>query len=337
MIAAILFFLSLYILGGIFDFRKDRIKDSHYCLLFFCLILAFLSGFRSEKWPDTPQYIYAFVHEIKPIFDFATFSDVTVYAEPGFALLSSLIKTIYPSVIFYFIIIAILTMGLLYKSLVKFCALPLLGLSVYLSRFFISRNMMQIRAALAIAILLFAIQYIKSREFRKFMFIVIGSAMIHYSTVVAIPLYWLYKIKLSQKKCFFILGVCIAVIGIASEIIKEQIVQLNYLIGMNNTYIGGDESYSEGLGIANPMIYYQCLVLYLWYRIPPNYQRNIEFYHVFKICYFYSTMTLIVLSPFLVLAGRLSTVFATLEILMIPCLLLVYSKKTMSFIPYFVT
>ena len=265
---ALLFFIILYLSGGILDLKKGRIKGERFSLMLFSIILALFSGLRSERWPDTSQYIYAFCHEIKTLPNFKGLSDITIFTEPGFVLLSSMIKTffIYPEL--YLLVIAVITMFLIYKSLTKHCVYPLLGLSVYLSRFFISRNMMQIRAALAIAIVLFALKYIQNREFRKFIIVVISATIIHYSSIIAIPLYWLYNFRLSFKRCFLILGVSITLVGIGSELIKEQITQLNYLMGMGNTYVGGDETYSQGLGILNPMIYYQCIILGLWLKVP---------------------------------------------------------------------
>ena len=81
---ALLFFIILYLSGGILDLKKGRIKGERFSLMLFSIILALFSGLRSERWPDTSQYIYAFCHEIKTLPNFKGSSDITIFTEPGF-------------------------------------------------------------------------------------------------------------------------------------------------------------------------------------------------------------------------------------------------------------
>lgn len=337
MILIVSSFALCYIAAGVVDLLKERRRHSLYLLYSLSIILIIISGVRSFSWPDTPQYELAFKTEIKGLTEAFKYGAVTTYSEPGFIYLSRVVKTFTNSVRIYFFLISFISSSLIAIYLKKFCVFPVIGLLVYVSRFFISRNMMQIRAALAIAIVIFAIKFIYDRNLRKFLGVVLIATFIHFSCIIVIPLYWLCEKSLSTKKAFAMCTLGIVSILLITPIVQSKVILFNNLIGMNSTYIGGDESYSEGMGIKNPMIYYQMLVLYLWCISESSLIQKIKYYHIIKWWYLFSTMILILLSPFLVLSGRLSTITATIEILMIPALIAAprnKDKKLATFVVY---
>lgn len=60
--------------------------------------------------------------------------------------------------------IGALSMFFLYKDLKKYSIYPLIGLCAYISRFFINRNLSQIRAGLAYLIVIWGIKYIHEKN-----------------------------------------------------------------------------------------------------------------------------------------------------------------------------
>ena len=79
-------------------------------------------------------------------------------SEKGFFYLSVFLKTIRDGVTFYLLAISVLSFFLLYKFDKKYCIFPLIALCIYLARFGVGRNFMQIRAGLAIPIVLLSIK-----------------------------------------------------------------------------------------------------------------------------------------------------------------------------------
>ena len=148
----------------------------HSVLALACFVLTLIVGFRSLEWSDTGVYAYAFQHYTNTLFRYSMQDDPYGYAEGGFYFLSSFIRTFTADYTIYFLLISAITFFFIYKSLRVYCVYPLIGLCVYISRFLLDRNMMQIRAALAIAVIVYALQYVAERNFKKyFIYIVIGS------------------------------------------------------------------------------------------------------------------------------------------------------------------
>ena len=326
-------YIISYLSGGIFELKKCRLKYATLVLFLLCTILALFAGFRDFKWPDTHVYVHVFNYELTPIGDSSVNNDSLPYSEPFFIYIARVIKTFTTSGRIYILLISIFTISLLDKALKMYCVCPIIGLCVYLSRFYISRNLMQIRAALALAIILFAIKYVQDRNFRRFILVVLIATLIHYSAIIAVPLYWLNKRIIGNKGLFWLIIICFIIIIFLSTLTSSIIVQINAMIGLNNTYVGGYDNYSNGLGLTNPMIYYQIGILYLW-SIMPYQQLNIKYYHIIRNAYIYSTVVLILFSPFLVLGARLSTVFATLEIFIIPSLIKYQNSVESKYIYY---
>ena len=130
-----------------------------------CVVLTFIVGFRSFQWPDTAVYAQSFLFYTNDLLNYSISDVGDGYSDKGFYFLSSVIKTFVSDYTIYFLIISTLTFFFIYKSLRYYCIYPLIGLCIYMARFMLSRNMMQIRAALAIAIVIYALQYVGKRDF----------------------------------------------------------------------------------------------------------------------------------------------------------------------------
>ena len=73
-------------------------------------------------------------------------------------------KTFIDNIHLYLLFIASISMFFLYKDVRKYTFYPLLGLSVYVARFFLGRHMMQIRSGLCYLVILWGLQYIQKRS-----------------------------------------------------------------------------------------------------------------------------------------------------------------------------
>lgn len=319
--------LFLYILTFLFSLQfSGQRKVDVPVLALGCFLLILIAGLRSYEWPDTQVYIISYRNYTNTLSNFS-FSDTPLgYTEKGFYLLTSILKTIYNNETFYLLGISLITMGLIGKSLDKYSVFPLIGMMIYIARFFPARNMMQIRAALAIAVLMFVISCIYKKQLKQFLLLVFLASTLHFSAILALPFYWLDKLKLNRKKIFLYLIAAFVVSIFFSVTIKDYVTALSAAYEVGEAYTKESSSYTEGLGLLNPMIYYQVGILVFYTLFEKRITYSQKFYYILRNGYFLSTIILIVFSSFGTLSGRTSTILATLEIFIVPQFILAFSK-----------
>ena len=299
----------------------------HSVLALACFVLTLIVGFRSLEWPDTETYAYAFQHYTNTLFRYSMQDDPYGYVEGGFYFLSSFIRTFTADYTIYFLLISAITFFFIYKSLRVYCVYPLIGLCVYISRFLLSRNMMQIRAALAIAVIVYALKYVAERNFKKyFIYIVIGS-LLHHSILLALPFYWFNKIPFSRKTICLAIAGAVVVATLFSPLITDKVVAFSMAYDVATTYTAESSPYTAGKGLVAPMIYFQIFILLVYTFLERRLANVASYYQTIRNGYLYSTIILILMSSFATLAGRTSTIFATLEIFMIPAFFAAFKSK----------
>ena len=294
-------------------------RNKSFQLVLFIMLFSFvlIVGFRGTLGPDTWTYIYSWKNT--PPFSYLDLSKVYLlaYSEPGFLFLSSLIKSVYNNIDFYFCVISGLTAFFLYKSICRYAYVyPLIAFVYYCARFMLFRDINQIRAALAIAVVIFSIQYIGTNWKKYFAMMLIASS-IHYTSLLALPCFFLRKIRLSRMRVVQIL-ICVFVITLLMSLTIRGVLQyITSVIGMKESYTTETSFYSQGMGLSNPMIYFQIMILLLYTYLEDRLGKY-EFYYLFRNLYLISTVTLILFSSFLVISARLSTIYATLEMFILP-------------------
>lgn len=318
----------LFFIFAIFVDLSKIAKQTKGRLLFVTLgAIALMVGFREPRiWNDSMVYLVSFQNA--STLETLSLTDVPIgYSEFGFYLIGVILKTIVDNSVIYFVFISALTFFFLYCFLKEYCLFPLIGLCIYMGRFLVGRNMMQIRAALAIAIILLATKYVTEKKLWKFLLVVVIGYCIHHSMLLVIPLYFISKIKI--KKIHIVLGLCVAfvVAGYFSSTIIGLMRGSDFVNEMAVSYVqeGGRFAYSSSL--ANPMIYYQSLVLLIFTFFENQLSRYTPHYYTIRNAYFFSTILLIVLCSFAIVAARTSTIFATYEIIIIPLFILLFNKQ----------
>jgi hypothetical protein len=292
-----------------------------YCIGVFFI---FFIGFRGKTGVDSGTYINSFNNRTGTILNWKE-QENTAYKEQGFYYLSVLSKSIFDNVSFYFFIISCMTMVPLLKSIRSYCVYPILGFSVYFARFLFSRNMNQIRAALAIAMVIYALMYLIKNKPHKYIMIVLIAIFFHYSMIIALFFLLVYKIKLSFKICFLFLFLS-AIIGIkVGDIVKPILLLTN--IDKLLVYIG-----TENLGITNPVIYYQSLMCLGFFYFEKKLSSIQPGYYILRNAYLFSTIILLLTCNLGEIGGRMATLFATCEIFIIPSLVYVIRPRIIGYI-----
>lgn len=320
MVFAYIFF---YLFALIIELSKKVNKNA--ILVLVCVALALFAGFRNpSKWADTGIYVMSFTDYTHSLFEWTPNDEPFGYSEYGFYFLGVFFKTFSSNVTAYLTFIAVLTFIFMYKDFKRYCYYPIFGVCAYVARFYFNRNMVQIRAGLSYAFVLWAVQYITKKDWKRYFFWVFVAYLFHHSAILAVPLYFLCFIRI--KKWHIVVGIVIAFIvgGIYTEPVR--LVVSDYAEDLNVTsYVG--EDYQREWGLANPMIYFQLFLLLFYTFSERTLRLTSEDYYTIRTAYFYSTFILISLSMYTALSGRTSSMYSTLEMAIIPTLINTFMKK----------
>lgn len=315
-------FLLFYVFALYVITKKETTQKA--ILIATLIILTCLIGSR-DGWPDERVYQIAFSEAPRP-WDFISKNVESYgYVEKGYLFLASLVKLVLNNSRFYLFCMGGLSMYLLYKGLTAYCAIPLVGLCDYIGRFLLNRDFQQMRSSLAILLLILAIKLIRDRKLVAYMLVVLLAYQFHQLSLIGIPLYFLYKVRIGPISIIFSLVMAMLlsqiIAGSISGVVDSYSQDLNY-----DTYVQG-EYVEEALGLRNPMIYFQILILMVYTFMEPILASKDKFYHLMRWAYFYSTLILIFFCNYTALSGRTSTVFATCEMFMLPSIAMGLGKE----------
>lgn len=318
------FYIIIFIFLIIFslsDINKNR-RIELVLLTFSLCCLAILVGLRGKTGTDSTNYINFFTQSTSDIIDYD--SNKKQYAEEGFYFISAVVKSFTKNYTIYFLIISSITFAFYYRSITYFAIFPLLSLAYYVARFMPFREMNQIRGALAIAIIVYSLRFLINNHKGRYIAACIAASLFHYSSLIAIPLVLIVNRQFPIKKIIFLLVI---------SIIGGFLIQLflkNILLSSGNivmlTYVGETD-----LGYHNPILYFQIIICILYSYYGTRLKIAQKGYNIIKNAYLYSVLILCLTAGLGSIGGRLSTIFATCEIFIIPNFILVFRQKYIGF------
>lgn len=312
---------------------KPRNNKAYLILLFSIITVSIALGLIDPIHKnDSSAYIDSFLMS-SSLFDHFSFEAVDqgliAYTEKGFYLLTALIHTFTDSPMVYYLIITILMFLLTYFGLKEYSIYPLIGFCIYLARYMTGRNLAQIRAGIAIAVIVLATKYVTERKLWKFLLMVFIAFQFHHSALVALPLYFISYLKLKKWHIVTTLLVALFVASTYGEIIYTLISNIDFIQDMAGEYANKENGsvWVYDAGISNPMIYYQMLILLPFTFADKEIKQLTPHYYVLRDGLFLSTLLLILLCQYGTLAGRTSTVLATYDMFMAPLLMHLSQKR----------
>ena len=325
----IIFFLFFFVAVALEIQGNSKNRDA--VLILACIVLAIGAGFRDIYfWPDTFVYALSFTDNTPTIDNYSISMEPYGYREKGFYFLQVVIKTLIDNVTIFFLIISGLSFYFLYKDIKQYSIFPLIGLCAYIARFIIGRNFVQMRAGLAYAILMLSIKYIYEKDWKRYFLIVFIAWLFHRSCIVAVPLYFICNWIHVKKWHVYVALVFSFLVGIFGQgfvhgLVEDNAGDLN--IGDRYVDAGGEKAQLAGLGIRNPMIYFQCFILLMYTFLEKRLAPLNKYYYILRNAYLYSTMILICFCTSKVLSARTYSMYATLEFAIIPSLIFMFNKK----------
>ncbi len=212
-----------------------------------------------------------------------------------------------------------------YSKYFFFCVL------FYFVHTYLLKEMLQIRAGLACAILMFAIPYIQNKKFIPFLLLVLAAGFIHSISWVYLLVYAFCLINFS-KKTYWIILLSSLIIGqffplgnviFSLTDINADITALQKVAGY---YI--DQEFNYALGVfKNPTLLKQLFFLLIALIFFDSLKKEIPYFKTIFSLYFLSVCWLALFNDFGLIAGRLATVFSIVEPILVTGFIYVLKPK----------
>lgn len=194
-------FLSLFIIlffaSALEVVYKKKIP---YLINFFCITAIIALASRGEYGVDTKNYLLFF----KSI---GSKGALESGLDIGFFFFSVFIKWVYNAPFFFLFCIAFLSITFKVYAIKRLSPLPSISLFILFGTYFLSLETNQIRQAFALGLTLFSILFILKEKKWYFIVTIILASLLHVSALIFLPSWWLYKVRVSSKVLFLVLGI----------------------------------------------------------------------------------------------------------------------------------
>ncbi|NIJ51565.1 EpsG family protein [Dyadobacter arcticus] len=206
--------------------------------------------------------------------------------------------------------------SLTYYTLFEHSTYPLFSLFLLISYSMVGSGF-GVRQDLAIALTLFSVTFIADRSFVKFAIVMFLAALIHKSSLIFFPAYYLYTFKWSVLKSIIIILVVIICV-----LMSERIMEIfGSLISENKTEIYlemGQETVTNpyitlAKGLAGRLLFFIIGILFVTYGTEKD-----DFYNGIFNLYVFGIILYAIFSPVNLIFGRLARPYDIFQILLIP-------------------
>ncbi len=196
-----LLLLAILILGvGICEIKKSRRNDA----IFLCVtsvLLVTIASLRADTVGVDYNFVYApfFKNVCEQGFSYVFSTQNAYFLEISYSAINYLVSLFTDDVRILMLVIAMLSTALTSTLLYKYCAVPWIGMFVYVSFGFFGNSMSFIRQSLGIAVFLFALQFVREKKILPYILLVLLAATFHKSLLVMLPFYFLAWIPINWK------------------------------------------------------------------------------------------------------------------------------------------
>lgn len=281
--------------------------ENLYAYVLVGILLVVAATFRPTFMPDYESYVETITSNIG-----------SERLEPSFYLLSFLGRISGTNPLGTFFLYALFGTGIMMYVVKRDSKFVWFSILLFISIYFILGEMIQIRQAVAISLVMFSIKYIYDKSLKKYLITTIAAVLFHYSAIIMLPLYYLSPTRNNPKPYIYSIGICLIIgtminFGVIVDLINVQLISDLYYIKTAQQSIA-----------SLPPIYINIrfliqifICLFFWY-----YADKLNRYNKFSTIYLklYSIGLCVFLLFYNVsdLADRLSTMFLIVEIMLIP-------------------
>lgn len=309
----ILFFCFSAVMMFISSPRQKRHKN----IWLYVVILSLVAAFRPDTMPDYENYHDFFVYQSSE------------RMEVGFTYYVEFFKSIISSPIFLFWIVALLSIGLKITAINALSPFFWGSILVFISRFFVLHDMIQIRAAVASGLVLWSTKYLYNRDFKRFVLVVALAALFHTSALAIIPFWFLSPKHINTKLYFLLLPLAyvLALSGVTLGHFVELIPIERVQQGWKMYQLAMEDGVGTTINIFNTSQLFRCAfaVILIWgiKRLSIYVPQTIIWLKI----YVAALVVLILFSDVPVLAFRLNELLQVVEILLIPSIVVMPRYK----------
>lgn len=250
--------------------KNNKCTNNAITIIFLCLSalpLIIVSAIRYDVGKD---YFYTYV----PYFNNLLINHPNTNVEIGYFLLNKLVQVFTTDYIWIFVVCSFIYFFFVYKGIYEQSKnIPLsICLLVITGYYFIFLNTM--RQCISVAIIFYALKYVKQRKPIKFAIFIALAFTFHTSALFAIPMYFLYGIKINPKVGMGIIIVTIIFSQLLSGIISNMILQSKY-----SSYLGVEfgENITGGK-VTTAIDLFVLLFAWLYYKKENKYVDKKEYY-----------------------------------------------------------
>ncbi len=318
-IIVITFFAALFNLDKRVVETRSLVMYSSYLL---CMILALVAGLRYDVGFDYNNYIEMF-NDTPSLFTSGSLSSVPM--ELGYVVFISIMKSIVNSFQFQLLVFSIVSMYLLYKSILKSSPYPLISIFLYVCFFFFFSLMGQMRQAIAMIIIYFAYLSLVKEEKIKFFLLVFLAASFHFGAILFLPMYFLARKTYKKSTLALIILIAFLINFLLIDFIVLLIEKL-YLANSGNYYLYKLYTYSKHyIGEFSILAYYEKIVIAILIISFYNNKNILNYTKDFKvyanIMIFGTAFYLVFVETFTVIGARGANYFLSFSIFLYPMLI----------------
>jgi len=208
------------------DRKIDSVEEKKGFLIFAVILISIIAALRSiEVGADTKSYVSIFEWfcngmSVKDVKTYATTVEIVYLYFAKFISIFSESKVVFLSCH------AIITYGLLLKYIRKHSENIIFSVMMFYALFYTSTlNLM--RQYMAIALIVYALELLQEKKYKKVVVMSVLAVMLHASTILAIPILVISRLKNKNKYIIpFHIGILFVAVLIGSSSIVENVLRL---------------------------------------------------------------------------------------------------------------
>jgi hypothetical protein len=315
-------FAGLFLVAVHFYDRKDLIP----LLLIGCFLFLF-AGLRGDKVDNDFSTYIEYFESVKN----RSISESLLMVEPSFVLIAHVV----PNIRCMMLVFAFLGVFVHIFAFRKVSSFPYFSLAIWVTHYFFVHEMNQVRAGVAIGLVLYSLYFIVERKLLKFLLIIGVATLFHYSAIVLIPIYFLSTVKMNRT--YFVLIpvtyiLYLGGIGLLEILGKLHIGIIQSKIEAYNT-LQSAGMYTK-MNVFNPAVMLRITLIYIFlFNYDYLKDKNPHFIIMVKM-YCMSIAFMVLFASMPAFALRFADVFGIVELALVPMLfyLLDYKYPVLTFV-----
>ncbi|EOR94024.1 capsular polysaccharide biosynthesis protein [Arcticibacter svalbardensis MN12-7] len=299
---------------------NNHVKPSKIYLIPLGILLILFAGFRGPNVSSDFETYKDYYELVRPSSEYLPFS----FIEPSFVIFSK----IFPYLRFVILAYAVLSVCIKLFAFEKLTPFVFYSVALWFSHFFLVLEMNQIRVGVAIGLLLLSIPSIVKRNHYQYVGLVFLAFLFHYSAIIFLPVYILNTNKVPVIY-FYVIPAAYLLhflgIGLIEVVGKLPIPQLQ---GKMESYRSLYEmgSYVK-INVYNPVILLRVGLIYIflfnWRYLASKNENFVVMIQILVI----SIVSMLLLASLPAFGLRISDLFGSVEIILLPLLFNLIKEK----------